>query len=816
MTRRSMRLFISFWILGKLLLSSVQAQEASLQIYDNAAFFGKPIKQMPFRNFTTLGDSSPISIPRMVSARILGTLDLSSFVHDSVYVECHSKMPMLLWLDDHIVCQSGFYNNTGNGNIYYSMDGTKETPILIYPLRTTWTLYGEFWPVDEDFSLVIRLMSVKEEQSLETMVTPGMPPLEMKRLEFTQNLIQRGSWGTYNHDTLQELVWLPGGIRLRWTVCHETENRCVERIEPAGVQLHSPTTDQLMHFDLTFDSAISIKVMYKFEQDLEILFQTLSCGDNDCSLYSIRATASIAYSPARSGTVTQPDPTSLTVHPTGLRPFTFSVIGGAQDSSWNSEVSNEIRVRLSDPNHIIAISTRDQTERNKYSALKTTNHMLTEFQDNATFRMSQYLEQFGKVDGHLADAAMAVDAALYYNLIYTPVETAFIAPVSRAQGWTEALCMPYLRPEFGYIMFDWDNALVAYLMAMMGKKEIAYASIIQSVRSRTARGFTPNNSAGGHKTQDRSEPPLGAKILEEIYNKYRETWLVELLWSDLAIQVDWYWNWRRLDGFIVLGSDPVSYSEKFETHTMQAARYESGLDNSPMYDGDFFEDGLMRLYDVGITSLVLQECDSLARLARIVGKDGSGFEKRAQSLRAALLRLWDSEDGIFSNLFPNGKFSKQHSPTSFYPLLGHAASDAQAESMVQHWLMNSTRFCIGHRTNDCWWGLPSISADDPAFAKLGYWRGYVWGPMAMITYWGLENYKHLPVVASAKKQLASQMTEMFLNMWHLKGRVCENYSPHRNATDCTGDPFYHWGALNGLLSILESEENDDINHEKMQ
>ena len=41
----------------------------------------------------------------------------------------------------------------------------------------------------------------------------------------------------------------------------------------------------------------------------------------------------------------------------------------------------------------------------------------------------------------------------------------------------------------------------------------------------------------------------------------------------------------------------------------QAARYESGLDNSPMYDGEFFNDttGHMELYDVGMSSMVAME-----------------------------------------------------------------------------------------------------------------------------------------------------------------------------------------------------------------
>ena len=32
----------------------------------------------------------------------------------------------------------------------------------------------------------------------------------------------------------------------------------------------------------------------------------------------------------------------------------------------------------------------------------------------------------------------------------------------------------------------------------------------------------------------------------------------------------------------------------------------------------------------------------------------------------------------------------------------------------------------------CYYGLPSIERSDAAFKGLGYWRGYVWGPMAQV------------------------------------------------------------------------------------
>ena len=48
------------------------------------------------------------------------------------------------------------------------------------------------------------------------------------------------------------------------------------------------------------------------------------------------------------------------------------------------------------------------------------------------------------------------------------------------------------------------------------------------------------------------------------------------------------------------------------------------------------------------------------------------------------------------------------------------------------------------------------------------------------------------------------MEAVFLNQWRLHHHVCENFSPHRDATECTGMHYYHWGGLAGLISLLEA------------
>ena len=139
---------------------------------------------------------------------------------------------------------------------------------------------------------------------------------------------------------------------------------------------------------------------------------------------------------------------------------------------------------------------------------------------------------------------------------------------------------------------EWDN-LFASLMAGLFDKDLAYANLFVSLRTRTTGGFLPNwSTAGGiRRSGDRTEPPVGAKILLELYRKHGndddddDDWVVEALWEDLAEWNDWFMAERLLEplGLIGLGSYAAhGDSEGDVSDTLQAARYESGLDNSPM------------------------------------------------------------------------------------------------------------------------------------------------------------------------------------------------------------------------------------------
>eukprot|EP01136_Pigoraptor_vietnamica_P020972 Opistho-1_new@70591 len=175
--------------------------------------------------------------------------------------------------------------------------------------------------------------------------------------------------------------------------------------------------------------------------------------------------------------------------------------------------------------------------------------------------------------GNLSDAYAAMRTVVSWNSVYVPQEGTIVTPVSRGWDYSDA----------GYVLFDWDTYFCA-LMAAIDDRALAYANLIQMTKALTPFGFVPNEHGGVSASWDRTEPSVGAVALLAIYNKYGDDWLVDLLFDDLFAWNTWMWQKRRTaEGLIQLGSDPNVPGSAPDMDTMQAARYESGLDNSPMY-----------------------------------------------------------------------------------------------------------------------------------------------------------------------------------------------------------------------------------------
>ena len=390
----------------------------------------------------------------------------------------------------------------------------------------------------------------------------------------------------------------------------------------------------------------------------------------------------------------------------------------------------------------------------------------------------------------------AIETTLGWDTIYDPEKGRVISPVSRvwSVGWG------------GYVLFDWDTFFAA-TMASIGDKDLAYANGLETLREETPLGFVPNYArAGNWKSNDRSEPPVGAITVLGLYRKFHDRWFIDDAFAPLLSWNRWWNEHRQMQGFIVLGSDPENEPVNVDDGskgTWQGAVYESGLDNSPMYDGTFYnkQTHLLEYADVGMTSLYVADCDALAEIADALDKGAEAKElrERAERYRAKLQTLWDEKTGMFLNKdLHTGKMNTRLSPTNFYPMLAKAATPEQAKTMIEKHLTNPAEF----------WGeyvIPSIERDDPAFKDQQYWRGRIWGPMNYLVYLGLQNYQD----AAVRKEFAQKSYELFLKEWREKGHVHENYNAITGTGDdvTSSDRFYHWGALLGYVEYLEQSSS---------
>jgi neutral trehalase len=394
-----------------------------------------------------------------------------------------------------------------------------------------------------------------------------------------------------------------------------------------------------------------------------------------------------------------------------------------------------------------------------------------------------------------SDLFEAMQSVLAWNVIYEPTNDRVITPVSRVWnvGWK------------GWILFEWDTYFAAY-MHSLDNKELAYANVLAITSEITDRGFVPNFASSRNKSEDRSQLPVASFVVREIYRKYREDWFVEEVFDELLTWNRWWPENRDIDGYLAWGSDPYAHEELPEwlekaIGAKQGAMWESGLDNSPMFDDAVFDDTLdqLMLADVGLMSAYILDCQSLSELAGALGKKEIQAEliERARVYSEKLETLWNEEFGLFLNKdLVTGEFSYRLSPTLFYPLLAKVPNQRQAKRMIEEHFYNPEEF----------WGeyvIPSISRNDAGFADNTYWRGRIWAPMNFLVYLGLRNYD-LP---EARKDLVSKSSNLLLQSWLSERHVYENYNSESGQGNDAGmsDKFYHWGALLGFIGLMENE-----------
>ena len=393
--------------------------------------------------------------------------------------------------------------------------------------------------------------------------------------------------------------------------------------------------------------------------------------------------------------------------------------------------------------------------------------------------------------GDLADAYIAVQSGIAWNLIYEPKFDRVVSTVGRL--WNE---------EYGgFCTFGWDNFFLAY-MTGLADRELAIANVIEHLHGKTEEGFIPNDNRGnGSKSFDRSQPPVGSIMVKEVYKRYPEKWFIEATFNDLLEWNRWWHRARVNEGLLSYGSSPAKnpFNEPvFETKT--AAGYESGMDDSPMYIDVPFnkKKHTLELQDVGLNSLYISDCRALAEMAAIIGRDKeqNELENRANQYTSKMEYLWSEGFGAYLNYRTDAdSLSKRVSPTIFYPLLAQTGDKKQKDRILEHYY-NPDEF-YGE------WMLPSTTRNDPLFEHQRYWKGAIWPPLNFLTYLSLRQAGYY----DAATELSEKSLNLIMTEWNRKGYVSENYSAITGTGDderLSSDRFHSWGALFGIMAFIEN------------
>ena len=402
------------------------------------------------------------------------------------------------------------------------------------------------------------------------------------------------------------------------------------------------------------------------------------------------------------------------------------------------------------------------------------------------------------VKGLFEGAAEAIGNNMFWNAIYVPPYDLVFPNVTRA--WAHNFG--------GWVVFEWDNFFGALLTSLEDRAQ-THAGIKADLLGQTPSGFIPNCVSASATTPDRSQPPVGSYCVWKVYQKYQDLEMLQWAYPRLKRWHEWWlkdrgdgqpWRDGNRDGLLEWGSDRGSGESLAHRGISKAPKWESGMDDSPMYDDAGYDEHTytMEMNDVGLNSLYTLDTECLSKIATILAKEEDRREldlEYDQMKQRINSKLWNENDGIYENRFWNGEFSPRLSPTSFYPMFAGVATQRQAERMVKEHLLNPKEF----------WGtyvIPSIARNDPAFPDQFYWRGSIWGLTNYMVYQGLKRYKF----DSTSFEFAQKSFDLFMDDWCLNQHNNELYLASGGRGK--GDPHYTFGAL---LPLLATEEYIDHN-----
>lgn len=321
---------------------------------------------------------------------------------------------------------------------------------------------------------------------------------------------------------------------------------------------------------------------------------------------------------------------------------------------------------------------------------------------------------------------------------------------------------------------------------------------------------------GGNWNERNSKPALAAWSVYNVYKQTKDKDFLKEMYPKLVAYHNWWYTNRDVDqnGIAEYGAmvDEAHYAwEKDENGEWQwakdedgtyavdvdavieAAAWESGMDNAPRFDRAGFgkDDPGVLVYknknaqgevigysinqeSVDLNAYLYAEKIFLKAMAEELGNsaDAQKYAQEAVKVQDYInTKMYDKETGFYYDLQTNADGTKKTllvnrgmGPEGWIPLWANAATKEQAAKVKEN-MMNEKKFNL-------YVPLGTAAKDNPGYQASRYWRGPVWLDQALYGVEALQNYGYKDEAKTLAYRLFDH-TEGLLG----DGPIRENYNP---------------------------------------
>ena len=296
---------------------------------------------------------------------------------------------------------------------------------------------------------------------------------------------------------------------------------------------------------------------------------------------------------------------------------------------------------------------------------------------------------------------------------------------------------------------------------------------------------------GGSWNERNGKPPLAAWAVWEVYQHTHDLNFIKQMYPKLVAYHQWWYRNRdhNHNGLVEYGANHhpahIKNNELKRSAIIEAAAWESGMDNAPRFDET---DDLLVLENrnqnnellgyslsqesVDLNAYLYAEKLWLAQMALVLDlpEQKQKWHLQARTLAKQIqTEMFDVKSGFFYDIRfdKNKRVLLSHlgkGVEGWIPLWANVATASQAKQMIESHL-TSKQFATNVP-------FPTVSADNKLFAPARYWRGPVWLDQAWFGLKGLKNYGY----DTEAKQLAEQLITHADGVLD-DGVIRENYHP---------------------------------------